>query len=230
MNILTNLLKSSLGKKYIMAVTGLALFVFVMGHLLGNLQIFLGRDAVNTYAAFLKSVPELLWGARLGLLLMVGLHIWAAIQLTVENRAARPIAYADLRPSGASYASRTMIWSGLIIAAFIVYHLLHFTVGWVDPSFMEMKETLGDGTERHDVYGMLIAGFSKPLVSLFYMVAIGLLCVHLSHGVASLFQSLGIKGGAWAGWIDRGAVVAATIIFLGYISIPLSVLMGLVTN
>ncbi len=162
MNIVINLFKSSLGKKYIMAVTGLALFVFVIGHLLGNLQIFLGRDAVNTYAAFLKSVPELLWGARLGLLAMVGLHIWAAIQLTVANRSARPIGYADLRPSGASYASRTMIWSGLIVAAFIIYHLLHFTVGWVDPSFKELEETLVDGTTRHDVYAMLIAGFSKP--------------------------------------------------------------------
>ena len=161
---------------------------------------------------------------------MVGLHIWAAIQLTIANRSARPIAYADLRPSGASYASRTMIWSGLIVAAFIVYHLLHFTVGWVDPSLMELEETLVDGTTRHDVYAMLIAGFSKPLVSLFYIISVGLLCTHLNHGVASLFQSLGLKSRSWGDWIDRGSTAAATVIFLGYISIPLSVLMGWVNN
>src|SRR6266705_4969468 len=128
MNIITRIFKSSLGKKYIMAVTGFAMFVFVLGHLAGNLQVFLGPEAINRYGHFLQSNPELIWPARLILLLMVGLHIWSAVKLSVENKAARPVAYAQYQPVGSSYASRTMLMSGLIIFVFVVYHILHFTV------------------------------------------------------------------------------------------------------
>src|SRR5262245_15018702 len=123
MNLWTNIFRSSLGKKYIMAVTGLMMFLFVIGHLAGNLQIFLGREAINRYGRFLQSNPELIWPARLVLLLMLCLHIWAAVCLTVENRAARPAGYGEFRPVGSTYASRTMFMSGLIIFVFVIYHL-----------------------------------------------------------------------------------------------------------
>src|SRR5512136_3023449 len=124
MNVIANVVGSSLGKKYVMAVTGFVLFLFVIGHLAGNLQIFLGREAINRYGDFLQSNPELIWPARLGLLLMVGLHIWSATKITLENRAARPVDYALYQPVGSSYASRNMFVGGLIVLVFIVYHLL----------------------------------------------------------------------------------------------------------
>src|SRR6266404_3964868 len=127
MIIFTNIFRSSVGKKFIMAGSGFVLFLFVIGHLVGNLQIFLGREAINRYGHFLQSNPELIWPARLFLLLMLALHIWSAIQLSIENKAARPVGYAVLMPVGSSYAARTMLMSGIIIIVFIVYHLLHFT-------------------------------------------------------------------------------------------------------
>src|ERR1043166_6107549 len=128
MKLISNIFGSSLGKKYIMAFSGFVLFLFVVGHLLGNLQIFLGPEAITRYGHFLQSNPELIWPARLVLLLMVGLHIWSAIRLSAENKAARPRAYAVCQPVASSYASRTMLMSGIIIFVFIIYHLLHFTV------------------------------------------------------------------------------------------------------
>src|SRR5689334_3684810 len=128
MKVLTNIFKSSLGKKYVMAVSGCLLFLFVVAHLVGNLQIFLGPEVINRYGHFLQSNPELIWPARIVLLVMVALHIWSAIKLTAENKAARPQAYAHSEIVAATYASRTMFMSGLIILAFIIYHLLHFTV------------------------------------------------------------------------------------------------------
>src|SRR5437016_14495974 len=118
MNIVANLFNSSLGKKYIMAISGGALFLFVIGHLLGNLQIFLGAEAINRYGHFLQSNPELIWPARLFLLLMLVLHVWAAVKLSLENKAARPVGYANWEPAGATYASRTMLMSGIIIFVF----------------------------------------------------------------------------------------------------------------
>src|SRR5882762_5500910 len=151
MNLITNIFQSSLGKKFIMAASGFALLLFVIGHLAGNLQIFLGREAINRYGHFLQSNPELIWPARLFLLVMVGLHIWAAVKLSVENKVARPVAYARYQPVGSSYASRTMLMSGLIILVFIIYHLLHFTVqvqyiNLTGQSFVDFM----DPAKRHD--------------------------------------------------------------------------------
>jgi succinate dehydrogenase / fumarate reductase, cytochrome b subunit len=218
MNIFKAIFHSSLGKKYIMGLTGLALFGFVIGHMVGNLQIFLGQEKINAYGAFLKSMPKLLWVARIGLLGCVGLHIWAAVQLVRENRAARPSRYHVKDPIGATFAARTMIWSGLIVFAFIVYHLFDFTI---TPDY-----TGHDAKGRHDVFKMIILGFNNPLSSLFYLVANGLLCMHLSHGVKSLFQSLGLSTGQFRGWFNGLAVVMAWIIFIGNTSIPLAVLLG----
>jgi succinate dehydrogenase / fumarate reductase cytochrome b subunit len=229
MNILQRFFRSSLGKKYIMALTGLGLFLFVIGHLLGNLQIFLGPEVINAYGNFLQTTPELIWPARLGLLAFAALHIWAAVTLTAQNRAARGlVSYSGAyTPTAASYASRTMMLSGAIVLVFVAYHLLHFTVqarsvNLIGKDFVGLTDAKG----RHDVYAMMIAGFRQPLVSGFYIVAMGLLCLHLSHGVGALFQSIGLKNKAWGIWIDRFGRVASWAIFLGYASIPIAVLLG----
>src|SRR6266496_6197053 len=228
MNIVANLFKSSLGKKYIMAISGGALFLFVVGHLLGNLQIFLGLKAINRYGHFLQTNKEILWPVRFGLLGMLALHIWSAVKLSAENKAARPIGYADNPvPAAATYASRTMLMSGLIIAAFVIYHLLHYTVQVRSLNFTGQDFlTLHDAEGRHDVFRMMVAGFSQPLVSGFYILAMGLLCLHLSHGVSATFQSVGFKNEARGPLIDRFARAAAWLIFAGYISIPVAVLLG----
>jgi succinate dehydrogenase / fumarate reductase, cytochrome b subunit len=229
MKLATRLFHSSLGKKYIMAISGLALFGFVIGHLIGNLQIFLGPEAINKYGHFLQSNLELVWPARIGLLVMVLLHIWSAIKLSAENRAARPVPYANWNPTVASYASRTMLMSGLIVAAFIIYHLLHFTaqteaINLTGTDF----HTLTDEKGRHDIYRMMVIGFSKVPVSIFYIIAIGLLSLHLSHGVSAMFSSLGWKHKGYAGFLNGFAKAVAVFIFVGYVSIPIAILLGFV--
>jgi len=211
-----------------MAISGCVLFGFVIGHLLGNLQIFLGPEALNRYGHFLQTTPELIWPARIGLLALVVLHIAAAITLTKQNRAARPVGYGDNKVVAASYASRTMMMSGLIVFAFIIYHLLHFTIQTPDINFTGQDfKTLHDEQGRHDIYRMMILGYKRPLVSLFYVIGVGLLCLHLSHGVSSMFQSMGWKNKAYGGFLDKLAIAVSVILFVGYISIPAAVLMGI---
>jgi len=224
MNMLLRLFTSSLGKKFLMAITGAGLFLFVIGHLLGNLQIFLGPEAINRYGHFLQTTPEILWPARIGLLAFAGIHIWTSISLTLENRAARATRYEVKEVVDATLASRTMIWSGLIIFAFVAFHLAHYTLMVVHPEFRDLRDANG----WHDIYRMMIIGFSNYWVSSFYVLGIGLLCIHLSHGASAMFQSLGLNNAAYEAVIDRLATVAAVVIFLGYISIPLAVLAGAV--
>src|SRR4030095_3904732 len=224
MSTLSSLYHSTLGKKYIMALSGAGLFGFVVVHMLGNLQVFLGPEALNHYAVFLKSKPSLLWGGRLGLLVLVLLHILTGVQLTLRNRAARPEKYARNKPYRASYASQTLFLSGAALFAFIVYHLMHFTVGLVDPSYLQLRDSNG----HHDVYRMTILGFSHPGVSAFYIASMALLCLHLSHGVGSTFQSIGFKNKQTAVWIDRVSKIFAVIVFLGNFSLPLAVLAGII--
>ncbi|HOX59340.1 MAG TPA: succinate dehydrogenase cytochrome b subunit [Candidatus Paceibacterota bacterium] len=233
MNIITNVFKSSLGKKYIMAVTGCCLFLFVIGHMVGNLQIFLGREAINRYGHFLQSNPELIWPVRLGLLVVLVLHIWSAIVVSLENKAARPVGYDAYKPIGSSYASRTMLMGGIIVFVFIVYHLLHYTaqvqhLNFTHQNFAAFMEKLPGQfpPERHDIYRMMVVGFSKPLVSGFYLLGLALLSLHLSHGASSMFQSLGWKNETYRPFFDRAARVVAWLIFLGYSSIPIAVLCG----
>jgi len=227
MNLVRRTWHSSLGKKYIMALSGAGLLAFVIGHLLGNLQIFLGPEALNRYGHFLQTTPELIWPARIGLLVLVALHIAAAVRLTQQNRAARPVGYSDFKVVAASYASRTMFMSGLIVLVFIIYHLLHFTVQTPEINFTGQDfKTLHDEQGRHDIYRMMIVGYKRPLVSLFYVIGVGLLCLHLSHGASSMFQSMGWKNKAYGGFLDKFAIVASLVIFLGYISIPAAVLIG----
>ena len=233
MNIIANLFKSSVGKKYVMAVTGSVLFLFVIGHLIGNLQVFLGPEAINRYGHFLQSNPELIWPARLTLLLMVGLHICSAATLSLENRAARPVGYAVYQPVGSSYASRNMLIGGGVVFAFLIYHLLHYTaqvqyLNLTGQSFATFVEQLRGQVpaERHDIFKMMVVGFSKPLVSGFYVLGLALLCLHLSHGASSMFQSLGWKNEAYRPFLDKAARVVAVLIFLGYSSIPVAILCG----
>ncbi|HZR20654.1 MAG TPA: succinate dehydrogenase cytochrome b subunit [Verrucomicrobiae bacterium] len=227
MKLITHIFDSSLGKKYLMAVTGFLLFLFVVGHLVGNLQVFLGPEAINRYGHFLQSNYELVWPARIALLVIIGLHIWSAAKLSLENRAARPVAYATYQPVGSTYASRTMLMSGLIALAFIIYHLLHFTV---QVQYLNLTgqnfTTFTDPEKRHDIFKMMVVGFSNPWVSAFYVIGVGLLCLHLSHGLSSMFQSLGWKNDIYRPFLDKAARLLALLIFLGYSSIPLAILLG----
>jgi len=227
MKIIANLFESSVGKKYLMAVTGFVLLLFVVGHMVGNLQVFLGPEAINRYGHFLQSNLEVIWPARIVLLTMLGLHVWSAIRLSLENRTARPEAYGQYQAVGSTLASRTMLHSGSIIFAFIIFHLLHYTaqVRYLNGTGQDFSAFL-DGEHRHDIYKMMVVGFNSLPVSAFYILAIGLLCLHLSHGVSSMFQSLGWKNAGYRPWLDCLARALAVMIFLGYTSIPIAILLG----
>ena len=206
--------QATIGKKAVMAVTGVILFGFIIGHLIGNLQVYLGPEALNDYGKFLHhSTHGLIWVFRAVLLASVLAHIVASIQLTVVKMQARPIGYVKTGYSHSSYASRTMMWSGPIVAAFIVFHLCDLTWGNVNPVFKE-----------GEVYANLIGSFSRWPVSLAYIVALTLLCVHLYHGIYSMFQSLGLSHPKYTPAIQRFAKVAAFLIWAGYVSIPVAVL------
>lgn len=215
-------LSSSVARKFVMAVTGFVSFGYVGGHMLGNLQIYMGQNQLNKYAEFLHSLGAGLWIIRLVLLCCFGLHIWLGLQLKLENWSARPDSYARKKELKTGLAARTMIWTGAIVFAFVIYHILQFTVRSTDPRFASLSDALG----RYDVYTMVILGFSNIWISLFYIIAVGLLCYHLSHGVWSMFQSLGWNNKRSERWLKGIAWVFATVIFLGFISIPLSVLSG----
>jgi succinate dehydrogenase / fumarate reductase cytochrome b subunit len=225
MKVITNIFSSSLGKKYIMAVSGLVMFLFVIGHLAGNLQFFLGAESINRYGHFLQTNLELIWPARIFLLLMLVLHVWSAIKLSAENRAARPVPYANWNPTVASYASRTMLMSGLIVFAFIIYHLMHYTlvIKGINGTGQDFAGFM-DPEKRHDIFRMMVVGFSNLWVSIFYIIGIALLCLHLSHGVSAMFQSLGWKNKVYGPCLDSGSRLIAWLIFIGYVSIPISVL------
>ena len=207
-----------------MAVTGLLLILFVIGHLLGNLCIFGGSGLLNSYAHHLASLGPLLWAARIGLLVLVALHILTAVQVTIENRRARPIPYQRVKPIATTYAARTMAVSGFIVLFYIIYHLLHFTFKVTHPD-------ISNGVDLHghrDVYTMVVRSFQDPLISLFYVFSMAILSMHLSHGFKSLFQTLGIGCEKMRMKLARLSVILAVVIFAGYSSIPLAVLFGLI--
>ena len=216
--------QSSIGKKYVVAVTALLLILYVLGHLVGNLQIYLGPDRINAYAKFLHDLGPILWVIRVFLLVAFVIHIAATIQLAQENRLAKPQKYAVAGYQRSTMASRTMIVSGLIVLCFVIYHLLQFTVQVTDPEFREVHDSIG----RHDVYRMLILGFRHPLVSLFYVIALFLLTTHLSHGFSSVVQTLGINNRKIANFISTGGQILAWVVFAGYVSIPVTILLGLI--
>jgi succinate dehydrogenase / fumarate reductase cytochrome b subunit len=208
---------STIGKKAVMAVSGLILFLFVAGHLIGNLQIYEGPEKLNAYAKFLRSMPALLWTVRITLLVMVVLHVWSSVQLALCKFGARPTDYVKKKATQSSYASRTMYWSGPIILAFVIYHLMDFTFGTVNPHFQE-----------GNVYANVVASFRLIPVSAFYILAMLLLGMHLFHGLWSMFQSVGFSHPRFTPVLKRIAAVVAILIAAGNISIPVSVMAGLV--
>lgn len=227
--LMSTFLRSSVGAKFLMAITGLLMWGFVIGHLAGNLQVFLPASAggyvgkqLNEYAHFLKSTPALLWGTRIALLISVVLHIVSGLRLARLNREARGQQYAKWQPRSSTLASRYMTISGLVVLSFIVFHLLHFTVGVVDPAFMDLRDEAG----LHDVHKMMWEGFRNPAVAGFYAISIILLMKHLSHGSVSLFQSLGIRSRAWTPVIALGARGMVVLLLLGFVAIPLFLCAG----
>ena len=209
----------------IVAVTGIILIVFVIGHLLGNLQIFVGPDWINGYSQHLRDLGPLLWAIRLFLLATVLVHICVTIQLAMENRSARPEPYMDKRYVKATFASRHMVMSGLIVFAFIAYHLAHFTFRKTDPRFALLQpDPFGD----YDVYSMMVYGFQNYFVSGFYVLGLFLLALHLSHGSSSFLQSLGFNDKKLNPRLALGGRIFAWLIFAGYTSIPVAILLGLI--
>jgi len=215
---------TAIGKKAVMALTGVFLFGWIFLHMLGNLKIYLGAEHLNEYAKFLitmgaPALPDYaaLWVSRALLLIAVILHIVAATQLTLMNNAARPVGYRDREYVVGTYAARTMRWGGVIILLFIIYHLLHFTTGTVHPNFIE-----------HDVYHNVVTGFQVWWVSAFYIIANLALGLHLYHGLWSMFNSLGLNNPKFNNWKKVFATAFALVITLGNLSFPIAVLMGLV--
>ena len=210
---------SSIGKKVVMAATGLVLFGFVVGHMVGNLQVFLGADALNTYAELLRHFlhGQGIWIARAGLIVAVVLHIWAATALTLSNWSARPEGYREWQARESTYASRTMVWSGPLLALFILYHLAHFTTGAAHPDFVTT-----------DVYRNVVLGFRNPFASAFYILSMLALGLHMYHGVWSMLQTLGLSHARWNPWRRVFSGVVTGVVVFGNISIPVAVLTGVV--
>jgi len=224
-----------------MAVTGVILIGFVVGHLVGNLQVFGDPDHLNGYAAFLHQLGPLLWVTRIFLMVSVVIHIWAATVLTLENHAARKIKYGVKHTIRATLSSRLMRWTGVVVLAFLFFHLAQFTLGFT--STASFKENLPhytmtsdyrvagflavkSGSEVLDVYNMVILGFQQPVVAVFYILAVGLLSLHLLHGADSLFQTLGWRAAKWGGSLRKIVIIFCAAYFLGNLAIPGAVVLG----
>jgi len=209
---------STVGKKIVMALTGAIGVGYLAAHVSGNLLVFAGPEKINTYAALLKSNPGLLWTARTILIVAVLLHIIAAYQLARTSQKSRPISYKRWRAVGSDFASRTMRWTGPLVGLFIVYHLLHFTLGTVHPSF-----------DERNVYHNVISGFQVWYVSAIYIIAMLALSLHLYHGAWSMFESLGINHLKYNRLIRVLATVVTVVVVVGFISIPVAVLLGFIS-
>lgn len=208
---------STIGRKIVMAVSGVILFGFVLGHMVGNLQLYLGAQALNDYAVWLREFAHgaALPAARITLIVAVLAHVWSATSLTLDSRSARPTRYRKWEPRESTYASRTMRWGGVIILLFVIYHLMHFTWGNAHPSFVP-----------GDVYHNVVAGFSVPWVSGVYILAMLALGLHLKHGLWSMFQTLGVSHPRYERYAKVFAAAFSAIVVLGNISFPIAVLAG----
>jgi succinate dehydrogenase / fumarate reductase cytochrome b subunit len=213
-----SLFQSTVGKKVIMAVTGLILIAFVIGHVAGNLLVFAGAEKLNGYSHLLKASLEVLWAVRLVLLTSVVVHVWSAVVLTRKAQAARPVAYAQRAPQATTFAARTIRWGGFVILLFIIFHLLHLTTGTIQPA--AFSET--------DVYRNVIGGFSVPWVAALYLVSMVALGLHLYHGAWAAFRTLSLRRADPMPMKRSLATVVAVAVWLGFTSIPLAVLAGLV--
>ncbi len=211
--------RSSIGAKQIMAVTGLGMLLFAIVHMLGHLGMFSGREAYNSYAAFLQGLGGIKWALRGGLLAILVAHIATAVVLVRANAAARPHKYAVQRFRRTTFAARSMALTGLVVAAFIVYHLMHFTLGWIQPDYFHVPDAKG----RPDAYSMFVMGFKSVPILISYLVAVALLCLHLTHGASSWLQSLGLKHPKYDRVLDKLGPVLAAILIIGYLAPPLAV-------
>ena len=224
MSWLVDFAKSSIGAKVVMGVTGVMLIGFVIMHMIGNLQVFLGPDVLNAYGKMLHDLGGLLWVARFGLIGAVLLHIVSGLRLASLNKAARPVRYVNEATVQASFASRHMKLTGLVLLAFIIYHLLHFTLGVTHPGHVD---TVGD-TGVKDIYKMVVMGFQQPAVSVSYIIAMILLGLHLNHGASSLFKSLGLRNEKYNSMLDKVGPTLAAIVVLGNCAMPIAVMTGFI--
>jgi succinate dehydrogenase / fumarate reductase cytochrome b subunit len=216
---------TSIGMKLLMAVTGSAFILFVIGHLVGNLQVFIGQEPVNHYAEFLKGLGGLLWIERILMLAFFVVHIWFGLTLYFQNRSARPASYTCNNTVQASISSRTMIFSGLGMCLYVIYHLLHFTFVVTNPEYASLRDSAG----RFDVYSMVVLGFQNVGISTVYLLAMIALGFHLNHAVGSLFQTFGLNNPEWRKRFKLLGNVVAIGVALGYASIPIAVLLNIVT-
>ena len=220
------LFSDSIGRKAVMAVTGLLMVLFVIGHLLGNLNIFRGPDGINSYAFHLHELPPVVWGTRVVMGVSVILHVILAVIITLENWAAKPVKYAETRRLRSTFAGRTMIWSGLLIGAFVVYHLLQFTfrAGFTLPSDLVLGTDLQG---RFDVFGMVSASFVMAGIAAVYVVGMIVLFLHLSHGFQSTWQTLGLATAKTLPGFGTLGTWLSTIFLIGFGAIPLVILFGI---
>jgi succinate dehydrogenase / fumarate reductase cytochrome b subunit len=222
MQLVRNFWQSQVGKKIVMAVTGLIGVGFVVGHMVGNLQVFQGPEKINAYAHFLhETMGELLWPVRAVLLAAVILHVAAAVQLTRQKQAARPgrQGYVKWEPQISTFASRTIRWGGALLLVWLVFHILHFTL---------RAPFIAEGYSETDVYGNIVKGFSNPLISAFYVVSMGALALHLFHGAWSSFRTLGLSRPKPRPTARSVATLLAAVVSLGFAVVPLAVVFGLV--
>jgi succinate dehydrogenase / fumarate reductase cytochrome b subunit len=220
MNRALRFYQAAIGKKVVMGITGLIGIGFVIGHMAGNLLVFRGQEAMNAYSHFLKSTGELLWLVRIVLIAAVILHVIAAYQLTMQNRAARPLGYFDRKPQVTTFASRTMRWGGALLLFFIVFHILHFTTGTIRPT---------GSFDEADVYGNVIGSFHIWWVVLLYVVSMIALGLHLYHGAWSSVRSLGVSQPSKDPLHRTVALAIAVIVWLGFTAIPIAVFAGLIS-
>lgn len=212
----------SIGKKLLMSITGFFMLGYVIAHLIGNMQIYIGQNALNQYAVFLKSTGVWLWVARGVLSASLIIHVWMALLLYFENNAARPIKYKMKHYVEATLSSRTMIWTGIGVFLFVVYHLLQFTIITTNPQYAHLEDPLG----RHDVYSMVILAFRNPLIFAAYVGALSIISYHIVHAAGSMFQTWGWNDNHFEPLLRKIVVVFTWILYLCYISIPISVITG----
>jgi succinate dehydrogenase / fumarate reductase, cytochrome b subunit len=217
-------LSSSIGRKLLVALTGVMLLGFLIAHLAGNLQVFLGQEAINAYAAGLRELGPLLWVARIGLIFVAVVHVVLTVQIAAENRVARPVRYRATGRIQTTLQSRSMTLTGLMLLAFVVFHLAHLTWGLTHPEQHALKDALG----RPDVYSMMVLGFRQPAVAGTYLVAMVLLGLHLMHGLSSVWQTLGVDSPRWNGLLLATGPVLGTLITAGYLAIPAAVYAGFI--
>lgn len=230
---LVKALMSTLSLKIVMALTGLLGALFVLVHMAGNLQMFLGRDAYNEYAAFMQGLGAFKWLARIGLLTILFAHVGAAVLLVQRNQRARPERYAELRPRRTSLAALYMAELGIVLLFFIVYHIAHFTLGVVhtefgDVDYMALQQMTEDGGTRRDLYSHVVMSFQQPLIASLYIISSIALAMHLSHGATSMFKSVGLGIGRWQVPFEVVGPAFGVIVGLGNISMPLAVWAGFI--